>query len=187
MKNSEEPMDDMVFEETTEEGEVVSHKDKIKSMREALVACKQERQEYLDGWQRARADYSNAQKELEETKTRAKSLAEEQLLEELVPVLDSFYYAFNNKEAWEAVDANWRQGIEYIHSQLKGVLEAHHLSAFEDLGKSFDPLRHQAVTEIETENETQAGTIASVLKPGYLYRDSVLRPATVSVYKFKNS
>ncbi len=181
----EEERDDIELEPSDEEGMAQSGAQKLQQLREKLKAAEKESREYLDGWQRARADYANIQKQLEEAKIRAKTIVEEQLFDDLIPVLDSFYYAFNNKEAWEAVDANWRKGVEYIYGQLKGALEARGLSSFEDIGKPFDPIRHQAVTETETEDEAKAGTIATALKLGFTYKDGILRPASVSVYKLK--
>ncbi len=182
----DENRDDVAFEPSDEEGAAFGSDNKLKSLREELKALKKERQEYLDGWQRSRADYANLQKQIEEVKIRAKTIAEESLFDDLIPVLDSFYFAFNNKETWEAVDQNWRLGVEYIHGQLKGILESRGLSSFVDIGKPFDPNRHEAVAETQTDNPDLDGMIATVLKPGYLYRNSVLRPATVSVYKLKS-
>lgn len=177
--------DDVLFEASDDEGSALTGAQKLKELREKLKAVEQEKQEYLTGWQRAKADYVNLQKQLDEARNRAKMIAEEQLFDDLLPVLDSFFFAFNNKEAWEAVDANWRTGIEYIYGQLKGILEARGLSSYDDMGKPFDPMRHQAVTETQTEDESKAGTVAATLKLGFAYKESILRPASVSVYTLK--
>ncbi|HSE56924.1 MAG TPA: nucleotide exchange factor GrpE [Candidatus Paceibacterota bacterium] len=176
---------DVEFEASDDEGGALTGVQKLKELREKLKQAEKEKQEYLDGWQRAKADYVNLQKQLDEARIRAKTITEEQFFDDLLPVLDSFYFAFNNKEAWEAVDANWRTGVEYIYGQLKGILEARGLSSYDDTGAPFDPFRHQAVTEIETEDTAQAGTIAATLKLGFIYKDTVLRPASVSVYTLK--
>ncbi|HVY55169.1 MAG TPA: nucleotide exchange factor GrpE, partial [Thermodesulfobacteriota bacterium] len=84
---------------------------------------KAERDEYLAGWQRAKADFANHKKQTEAMMKEFRTMANEGLVEELLPVLSSFEMAFANKAAWEKADRNWRSGVEYIYGQLKGVLD----------------------------------------------------------------
>src|SRR3989338_4076705 len=85
----------------------------VKKLREKLKICEQERQEYLSGWQRAKADLINARKRDEEGMRELAKFANEGLIVELIPVLDSFEMAMKNKEAWDKVEKNWRVGVEY--------------------------------------------------------------------------
>ena len=101
---------------------------KIKELREKLKLCTEERQEYLAGWQRAKADFINQKNELEKWKTDFILFANKNLIDELLPVIDSFNLAFGNKEVWEKVDKNWRTGIINIYNQLEGVLKQHGLA-----------------------------------------------------------
>lgn len=174
---------DMELIESDEEGAAIGSAQKVKDLKEKIKALQSEKQEYLDGWQRSRADYSNLVKTQEEDKKRYRSIIEEGMLEELLPVVDSFTMAFNNKEAWEAVELTWRKGVEYIYQQLMTTLENHGLHAFGDIDEPFDPAKHQAVSEIETTEESKDHTVAKVLQKGFTLNDSVLRPARVSVYK----
>jgi molecular chaperone GrpE len=174
--------EDVVFEESNEEGEALSGAQKVKQLRDNIKALEKEKQEYLDGWQRSRADYSNLLKANEEEKKRLRSIIEEGLIEELLPVVDSFTSAFNNKEAWEAVDANWRKGIEYIYQQLMNTLESHSLHAFGEINEPFDPNLHQAVSDVPTEDPDLDHKVANVLQKGFTLNGNILRPARVSVY-----
>jgi molecular chaperone GrpE len=177
-----EDNEDIVFEDSNDEGEAISGAQKVKQLRDKIKELEKEKQEYLDGWQRARADYSNLLKTQEDEKKRLRGVLEENFIEELIPVVDSFNGAFNNKEAWEAVDPNWRKGIEYIYQQLMNTLETHSLRAFGEIGDTFDPSQHQAVSEKPTDDETLDHTVAAVLQKGFMLGSNVLRPARVSVY-----
>ena len=112
------------FDENTDE---ISAPNKIKKLQDRIKELEKERTEYLDGWQRALADYANLQKTTTEDKKRIKKLVEEDWMHKLIPVVDSFQMAFSNKEAWDKVEPAWRSGVEYIYQQLMSTLESHGL------------------------------------------------------------
>lgn len=190
MKNSdgmdeENTHDDVVFEESTEEGAELSAKEQIKKLKEQIKGLQKEKAEYLDGWQRARADYANLQKTTDEDRKRMRSLIEENFIEEILPTVDSFLMAMSNKEAWEKVEPAWRTGVEYIYSQLMNTLESHNLKLFGEAGETFDPSRHEAVSEEETDDGALDHTVSKVIQKGFLLGESILRPARVVVYTAK--
>lgn len=176
-----EEENDITFEESTEEGDAISGASKIKKMQEKIKLLEKEKQEYLDGWQRARADYANLQKQADEDKRRIKTIATESFIEELIPVVDSFLMAMSNKEAWEKVEPAWRTGVEYIYNQLMNILESHRLSLFGETGDIFDPVRYEAVSEEETQDESKDHTITKVIQKGFMLGETILRPARVVV------
>lgn len=178
-------MDDVEFVESTEDGDVLPADQKMKKLQEKIKSLEKEKTEYLDGWQRARADYANLRKQTDEDKKRLRTFIEQNFIAELLPVVDSFGMAMNNKEAWEKVDPNWRTGVEYIYSQLMNVLKDHDLEPFGKVGETFDPTLHEAVSDTETEDPDLDHNIASVLQQGYKLGDLILRAARVSVYKLK--
>ena len=173
---------DQEIEPTTEEGEALSAGNKVKKLQEQIKELQKEKQEYLDGWQRARADYANLQKNTDEDRKRMRTLIEENFIEELLPTVDSFLMAMSNKEAWEKVDPAWRTGVEYIYNQLMNTLESHNLKIFGEVGDKFDPLKHEGVSDEPTEDKKKDHTISKVHQKGFTLGDSVLRPARVSVY-----
>ncbi len=187
MDDNENLNEDVEFVESDEEGAALGSAQKVKDLKEKIKALTQEKQEYLDGWQRARADYSNLVKAQGDDKKRLRSILEEGMIEEFLPVVDSFSMAFNNKEAWEAVEPTWRKGVEYIYQQLMTTLENHGLRAFGNEGESFDPAKYQAVSETETLDATQDHTVAKVLQQGFALGETILRPARVSVYAVKKA
>ena len=176
---SKKRSDDIEFEPEEEFAGEAGAKAKLKKLRDELEKVKEERQEYLDGWQRCKADAVNGRKEALASAERATERAKESLLNELIPVLDSFDMATGN-EAWESVDAGWKSGIEHIHKQLLGVLEASEVKRFGKVGEVFDPKLHEAVQET-SDMPGDPHTIVKILRYGYKMGERIIRPAQVIV------
>jgi molecular chaperone GrpE len=172
--------DDVEFEELNDEGEVDA-RSTIKKLREKIKKLEGEKKEYLDLSQRTRADYMNLKKEVDAERIAGRKFATKRFIEELLPVLDAYDMAQGNKEAWEAVDKNWRTGIEYIFGQLRTVLEREGVTQFGKVGNEFDPNLHESMEMVTVTDEAENGKIVSVLQSGYRMHDTVLRPARVKV------
>ncbi len=179
--------EDISVEPSTEDGDVLPTKDIVKKIREDLQKARADKEEYLTGWQRAKADYVNLQKEMNELRLSSAVITKERMMKGLLPALDSFDMAFANKDAWEKVDANWRQGIEYIYSQLMTGLSDSSIERINEVGVLFDPTIHQAMETIITEDETQDHKIEKIIQVGYKMGDRVIRPARVNVFEYKNN
>jgi molecular chaperone GrpE len=191
IKNEEETAveDTMEDRETTEEF-VPEDEDGnpavlIKKLREKIKKLEGEKQEYLTGWQRARADYSNFKKETEENRANLIGFANKNLLQDLMPVLESFDMAIGNKQAWEKVDLNWRMGVEYIANQLKRVMEDNGLVEINPVGHTFNPAQHEAVEHIAVDKKEDDHKVIAVIKKGYILKGTVITPAKVKVGDFK--
>lgn len=168
------------------DGEASNEALKIKKVKEKLKACEQEKKEYLEGWQRAKADFINSRRENEEKRKELTLYATENVLFTILPVADSFEIAFKNKEAWERVDLNWRKGIEYIHAQLLKTLEENGLVPITPKkGEDFEPLKHESIESIYAGKEKEHGKIYEVVQMGYEIGNKVLRPARVKVSIYK--
>lgn len=156
----------------------------VKKLRKQLKECAHEKQEYLDGWQRLRADFANYKAREGESKEDFVKFAKEGLISELIPVVDSFEMAFANKEAWENVDENWRKGVEYIHTQLETVLENNGLKELDPLGSKFDPAQHTSIETIRTDDPKKDHVICEVVQKGYIMNDKVIRSPRVKIYEY---
>ena len=121
---NEEIEEDIVIEREDEQP-----KDTIKRLRDNLKECTAKKQEYLDGWQRAKADVINSKKDFSKERERIKERAIEGVVSDLLPVLDSFEMAFVDEAAWQEIDAQWRSGVEHIHAQLKSMLKGYGVEA----------------------------------------------------------
>jgi len=158
----------------------------IKKLKDKIKGLEKEKQEYMDGWQRERADFINYKKRVENEKVEVVKYANENLLEEITQVLDSFEMAFSNKEAWEKVDKNWRVGVEYIHSQLVKILDENNFKQMNPMGEKFDPKFHIAVEHVFVDEEQKDGIIIEVKKKGYILNDRVMKAAQVVVAEYND-
>jgi molecular chaperone GrpE len=188
--NEETPIDsenfqDLEFVESTEDGEVLSVKDTTKKLREDLKICRAEKEEYLTGWQRAKADYINLQKDLDLTRINVSVLVKEKMMEKLLPALDSFEMAFSNKEHWETLDKEWREGISSIYQQLISGLKDSRIEKIDESNISFDPNIHQSISVVETNEESKDHQVEKILQTGYKIGDRIIRPAKVTIYEYK--
>ena len=182
-KKKEKNIDDVVFE--NENQEHISFKKKSDSkLKKEIKKLKEEKAEYLDGWQRARAEMVNLKKQHTAEKKLFTSLGREAFLLEITPILDNFEAAFSNKEAWEKVDKNWRTGIEYIYNQFLQILENNGVEQIGEIGEKFDEKIHSAIENIPTEKKEKDQTIAEITQKGYKIGEKIIREAKVKVFEF---
>jgi molecular chaperone GrpE len=139
-----------------------------------------ERDEYLDGWKRAKADLSNYKKEESQRMEQFVKYSTQAVVADLVTVLDSFDLGLSVIKE----DDPARKGVILIKSQLEDILKRYGLERIETKqGDAFDPAFHEAVESVES--EAPPGTIASELSPGYRLQGKVIRPARVNVTRSK--
>ena len=184
-EDNQDSFEDVTFEASTEDGEVLPTKDVVKKLREELKACRKEKEEYLTGWQRAKADYINLQKELSSAHVNSSILTKEKVVEKLFPALDSFEMAFANLEHWEKLDKEWQEGMKSIHKQFLAGLLSSGIETIEDSGIPFDPGIHQSISVVETKDEKQNHIVEKILQVGYKIGERVIRPAKVTIFEFK--
>ncbi len=180
-----EPEDDVVEFEFNDDGEE-DLKKTLKKLRTDLKVAKKEKEEYLLGWQKERADFANYKKEEDNRRVMFSEAMRERILSSFLSVMDSFNMAFTNKEAWEKVDPNWRKGVEYIYSQMNGVFEEYGVKPIGEVGDVFDPSQHESIDVVATDKKEDNHKIANVIQKGYKLGDRVIRPARVNVYEYKD-
>lgn len=184
-QNNEENFEDLTFVSSNEDGEPIEGKDHSKKLREELKICRKEKEEYLTGWQRSKADYINLQKELNEVRQNTSILTKERVISDLLPVLDSFDMAFSNKEAWEKVDSNWRMGVTYIYQQFIKILNEMGVEKIDQIDVMFDPNNHQSVSKEETNDKDKDHKVMEIVQVGFKLNERIIRPAKVKIYEYK--
>jgi molecular chaperone GrpE len=183
-----EVFDDVEFESYNDDdpkGGSSSPAERIKKLKERIKTLEEERQEYLDGWQRAKADFVNYKKREEESKQEFSKYAREGTVSDLLPVLESFDMAFANKEAWGKVDQSWRVGVEYIYGQFLGVLKDHGLTEISPIGETFDASVHTAIENVPTDDPAKEHRIAEVVQKGYALAGKLIRSPKVKVFEMR--
>lgn len=172
---------DVNFEPEEGLGDLGAAQGKIKKLKDELERVKKEKQEYLDGWQRCKADSINAKKDAEARAARAAELLREALVHDIIPALDSFDMAAGS-EAWAEVSDGWKSGMELVRDQLISALKNHGVERFGKVGDVLDHSFHEVVEERD-DVAGETGTIVQILRYGYRAGDRVLRPAQVFVKK----
>jgi molecular chaperone GrpE len=157
----------------------------LKKLRSSLKQATGEKEEYLTGWQKERAEFANYRKQEDERRMHFSESVRERILTRFLSVIDSFDMAFANKEAWEKIDENWRKGVERIYTQMNTIFEEYGVKAIGKVGETFDPNIHQSIDLIETDKKELDHKVANVNQKGYKLGERIMRPARVNVYEYK--
>jgi molecular chaperone GrpE len=148
-----------------------------------LQECAAKANEHKDHWLRTAADFENFKKRAAREKTESAQSANAALLQKLLPILDNFEMALAAAQNAQGDKlASLQAGIAMVQQQLKAILAETGLEELDATGKPFDPLFHEAVSQLETA-DTPEGHVAQQLRKGYKFRDRLLRPAAVVVAK----
>jgi molecular chaperone GrpE len=153
--------------------------DEVAALRQELDETQAKAAEYLDGWQRARAELSNARKRFQREREQAYTHAKGDVLVQLLPIVDDF------ERALETLPDNlstltWTEGIVLVQRKLQLLLQQAGVTPIEALGQEFDPFLHQAVTH-EPSETVPAGHVIAEMQKGYQADERVLRPSVVRV------
>lgn len=176
--------EEQVVEETetelpVEEGEQEEPIDELTALGQELEKVKAKEAEYLDGWQRARAELANARKRFQREQEQAYANAQADVLARLLPIVDDFGRAFETLPH-NLSGLTWIEGMALIRHKLHALLEQNGVEPIEAVGQEFDPFLHQAITH-EPSDTVAVGHVISELQKGYKMGDRVLRPSMVRV------
>ena len=142
-----------------------------------LEAVKAELAELREASLRERADLENQRKRLERERDMARKFANERLLGQLLPVIDSLEAGLN---VLGDTAQHLREGMELTLRQLLKVASDNGMVAVDPAGQPFNPDQHQAMSMVE-HAEHAPGHVVQVFQKGWLLNDRLLRPALVVV------
>ena len=151
-------------------------KEKLSKLRKELAACRNEKEEYLAGWQRAKADFINARKHEEKDRETFLKFAELGVLNDFLAIADSLALALK---------LQGNNGLREIYSQLLEILRQHGVTPLEAQGKKFNPLEHEAIERVEVSDEDKDEMVVEEMSRGWKIGEKVLRPAKVKVSVLK--
>ena len=152
----------------------------IDGLKETLAAAEKARDEYLAGWQRAKADFINYKQDERKHFDDAIKYGVEGIIRDMIGVLDSFDLAIRAFE--KSVMAE--KGMYLIKSQIEDLLKKRGVEKIPiKPGDPFDPAVMEAMAEIESDQPP--GTVAEEIEPGYRLYDKILRASRVIVNKGK--
>ena len=158
-----------------EDGDKVENK--LKKLKDELKVCQKEKEEYLTGWQRAKADFINYKKDEEKQREEFAKFAAKNLLYDCLGVLDSVDMALNHSGG-QGVKEKKNQFLEILRKN--GIVEVN-----AEKGVKFNPEEHESIAEENVETENLDGLIVEELQKGYKLFNRVLRPSKVKVGIFK--
>lgn len=152
-------------------------KKELEALKAQVEKLKKELDDEKNSHLRSLAEYDNFRKRSQREKDAVYGDAKANTLSMLLPVIDNFDRAAENKTD----DINtYRKGIEMTLSQFSEILKKLEVESFGEVGEPFDPNMHNAVMHVENE-ELPENTVANVFEKGYRIGDRVLRFATVQV------
>jgi molecular chaperone GrpE len=150
-------------------------------LKQQLEAKELEAKHNYDRWLRQTAELDNFKKRTARERDEAIRLANEALIKDLLPVVDNLERAV----AHSSGGGNGKplvEGVEMVLRQFLDVLTKHGAVQMLAVGQPFDPAKHEAMTQVESDDH-EPNSVVEEHQKGYLFRDRLLRPALVSVAK----
>lgn len=172
---SEEPLEQVPSDE------IEAIEKNFEELQSEIGALRAQTDEYLDGWQRSRAEFANYKKRVKREKEEMRAQVTGEILTHYLGVIDDIERALKDRPV-ESESNAWAEGIELIFTKLKAILESEGVEPIVAEGKIFDPNFHEAVT-YEENDDHRDGEVIEVIQTGYKLGDRVLRPAMVRVAK----
>ena len=147
-----------------------------------LAETEKQRDEYLAGWQRAKADFINYKKDEMVHLQEAMKYGSEDLIKDMISVMDNFDLGLRALEKAGPVE----KGIYLIRSQIGDILKKRGLEKMEvKVGDDFNPAMMEAMTEVES--DLPHGAVVEEVEPGYRLYEKVLRASRVIISKGKTT
>ena len=169
------------IEPSAGEEEAEADKGELAELRSELEETKAQATEYLDGWQRAQAEFANYRKRQEAEWAQMRARATADILQKILPAVDDLERALSASPD-DMDQSTWREGITMIKAKLDTIFESEGVTSIETAGQPFDPTYHEAVTYEEADGYEEGQIIGEVQK-GYMLGERILRPALVRVAK----
>lgn len=168
---------DISFDDTSGDNQ-----DKVNKIKHKLNQALKEKEEYLSGWQRCRADFVNAKRMADIDRLGLADSISESLIKDILPVLDSFDLALANKNQ---VEESWRTGFLGIYSKMLDILGKRGLKQVGLVGDKFNVNEQEPVATTSVDKEDLDDIVTEVLQRGYSLNGKIIRPAKVIIGQYK--
>ena len=152
----------------------------LKKAKTDLKECRAKAEEYLAGWQRAKADFINGRRDAEKEREATAKFANERMTREVLDVVDGLEMALASMK-----NDPRAEGLNSIYRRLLQILRGYGVSPIEAKGVKFNPAEHESVVEEGVSDEVQDQVVLEELQKGYTMHDKVIRPARVKIGYYK--
>ncbi len=160
---------------------VVIPEEEFAQLKTELDEAKKKECEYLNGWQRERAEFFNYKKRMEREQVQGGRNAFANAIRRYLDIADDLERALKSKNRpADGEAATWAEGIDLIHRKMLAAFETDGIKMMNTDGKFFDPNLHEAISH-EDSPQHESGQIIEVVQPGYMLGERVIRPARVRV------
>lgn len=176
-KSSEVNDVDVLFKTLAEENERL--KKELGTYRDKAEIAESKLMTALSQYNRLQADFDNFRRRTKDKEDKMEDDVKAKVLKSFLPVVDNFEMALVHVQK-SGVSDTYVKGMELLLKQFITFLKDADVVEMEAQGKPFDPHFHEAVMQI-TSDEWDDDTVSMVMKKGYMYKDQVLRPASVQV------
>lgn len=135
--------------------------------------------QYLEGWQRERAEFDNFRKRMESEGEQRDLRARSRAAASLLTLADNFQ-AIVKHVPRELENHGWAQGVLHVARQVEALLQEHGIAPIAQTGVPFNPGLHEVIAQVKDE-KIESGTVLEIVQPGYKLGDNVLKPARVKI------
>jgi molecular chaperone GrpE len=149
---------------------------------DALKKAEKEAAEHYDKFLRISAEFENYKKRSAKDRADLAKYANEQLIRDILPIMDSMERALEHVSSSDDINA-FVEGLKLIQEKLSMTLEKNGVEIIETADQNFDPNYHEAMLQVDTDEPDADNKIAEVFETGYLLNGRLLRPAKVSIFK----
>ncbi len=169
---------DHEFDADPVEGEIVDEAESV-----LTNEAERQRDEYLDSLQRLQADFENYRKRVARTSEEVASRVAADVISKILPVIDALDLARAHFAVTDDESAQSPEGAALLQARtlLLDTLEKEGLTRIDDVGAPFDPQVHDAVAHVAGDDDGSDQVVDDVLRAGYQWKGTVLRPAMVRV------
>ncbi len=176
-----EKKDNGAAEEAPQAPVIAMSMEEYDALQAELEKAKAQSNDYHEGWQCERADFSNYRKRVERDAAAMQQNVTASVVKKYLVILDDLERALKTRPT-SGEGSAWADGVELIYRKLSTLLEQEGVRRMEAEKEMFDPRRHEAIMQEESPDH-ESGQIIEVIQQGYLLGDRVIRPALVRVAK----
>ncbi|MBU0477409.1 nucleotide exchange factor GrpE [bacterium] len=152
----------------------------LKKMEEKSKLCDESRDQLL----RVHAEFDNFKKRTAREYESLIKFANEKLINEILPVVDNFKRAIDSADKATNIK-DLKNGIKLVLKQFEDILRQNGLEEIQSHGAQFNPDKHEAVIQVETDKHPE-DTVVEEIRTGYKLHGKVIRPSLVKVSKKQN-